>query len=152
MAAPPRPQSAAWRREAIVGSGREQAPRGPARRPDPIGARLAAELQAGSPGQRVALALLLGAGAVGGLYGGYALTRATSNWLTWSVALLVLDPIGVTSLLAALVILFPRSGLANLLALVLPQGKLALLLVGLAFLGAIVWAVIGVALVALNLA
>ena len=42
-----------------MGSGREQAPRGPARRPDPIGARLAAELQAGSPGQRVALALLL---------------------------------------------------------------------------------------------
>ena len=113
---------------------------------DPIGARLLAELRAAPLRQRLILPIYLLISTFGGLYGGYALTSAYSNWITWSVSLLILEPVGIASLLALIVMIFPESAFSSMLARALNRAKLAGILVGLAFAGFIAWAAIFIAL------
>ena len=58
----------------------------------------------------------------------------------------VLEPIGVASLLALLVMIFPASALSTMLARALNRARLAAILVGLAIAGALAWAVIFIAI------
>lgn len=118
---------------------------------DSTGARLLAELHAAPPRQRTILPIYLFISAFGGLYGGYALTSAYGNWLTWAVSLLILEPIGITSLLALVVIMFPDSVFSAMLAHVFYRARLAVLLVGLAFVGFLAWSLIFIAFEFLHL-
>ena len=59
---------------------------------DPLGMRLLTELWAASLRQRIILLLYLPVSAFGGLYGGYALTSAYNNWITWSISPLCQHP------------------------------------------------------------
>jgi hypothetical protein len=81
-------------------------------------------------------------GAWGGLSGGIFLTRAYSNWLTWSIALLILEPIGVVCLASLIFIHWPNSGLGVFLGGALQRAKLALLIVGVIFAGGILTALL----------
>jgi len=128
-----------------VDSERQYLPIEPGPDVDPIGARLLAELRAAPLRQRLILPIYLLISTLGGLYGGYALTSAYSNWITWSVSLLILEPIGTASLLALLVMMFPESTFSSMLARALNRAKIAAVLVGLAFAGFVAWAAIFIA-------
>jgi len=121
---------------------REYEPIEPEGASDPIGARLRAELREAPLRLRIVLPIYLGIGAFGGLYGGYALTSAYSNWITWPISLLILEPIGVASLLALAVMVSPSSAFAVMLTRALARAKLAALIVGLAFAGFLAWAIL----------
>lgn len=112
---------------------------------NPIGARLISELRVAPVSVRIILPVYLIVSSGGGLYGGYALTDAYSNWITWAISLLILEPIGMASLLALVVIVFPHSTFSTLLAHALERAKLAAILLGLAFAGFIASALIYIA-------
>src|SRR5438093_7701340 len=103
----------------------------PSAQPEGLAHRLLGEWQRAPFRLRVLLTIYLAIAAFGGLFGGHALISAYSNWLTWSITLVILEPVGAASLLALLFIYFPNSALARLLDHVLVRAKLALLLVGL---------------------
>ena len=48
---------------------------------------------------RILLIVYTGIAAFGGLYGSYILIAEYSNWITWSVTLLILEPIGLFCLI-----------------------------------------------------
>lgn len=128
-----------------VSAEREYEPIEPGGGVDPVGVRLLNELHAAPLRQRIVLPVYLMISAFGGLYGGYALTSAYSNWITWSISFLILEPIGVASLLALLTMMFPESALSTMLARALNRAKLAAVLVGLAVVGVLAWAAIVIA-------
>ena len=128
-----------------VSSEQEYEPLEPGGAVDSIGVRLLTELRAAPLRQRIILPIYLVISSFGGLYGGYALTSAYSNWITWSISFLILEPIGVASLLALLTMIFPDSALSTMLARALNRAKLAVILVGLAVAGFFAWAAIVVA-------
>jgi hypothetical protein len=110
--------------------------------PTSIGRRLRAELREAPLRQRIVLPIYLLISGVGGLYGGCALTSAYSNWLTWSVALLIVEPVGVASLLALWIMVFPDSRLTGFFDRALGRAWLAAILVGLVVTGVMVWALL----------
>lgn len=84
---------------------------------------------------RILLTVYLAIAALGGLLGGHALISEYSNWLTWSITLLILEPVGAASLLALLLIYFPNSGVSRIFSHALTRAKLALLLIGVCIAG-----------------
>jgi len=124
------------------GTRRDYEPIEPGESANPIGARLISELRAAPIRVRMILPVYLVLGASGGLYSGYALTDSYSNWISWAISLFILEPIGIASLLALLVIVFPESAFSSMLAHALRRARLAAILVGMAFASFIAWALI----------
>jgi MFS family permease len=67
-------------------------------------------------------------GAFGGLYGGYLLAHEVRHWAAWLFAFLVLEPIGITCLLAIPAILAPDSAAAQFLDWSVPRARRAAIL------------------------
>lgn len=59
-------------------------------------ARLREEWRAAPMRLRAVWTVYLVAGAVGGFSSSYALTSEYKNWIAWSIALLVLEPVALT--------------------------------------------------------
>jgi hypothetical protein len=97
-------------------------------------------------GGRVAATLLLFLGAFGGLTGGYFLLHETRHWASWATALLILEPIGIFSVLALFTLAVPDSALATFLSGALKRASLAVALFLLGYVGLvgalIIWAVV----------
>ena len=92
---------------------------------------------------RILFGAVLTIGACGGLIGAEAVTSEFSgSWVAWLLALFVLEPIGLACGFGLLVLAFPRSAIARWFVSSLKRAKVAALLVGLAFVGAILWVVI----------
>jgi hypothetical protein len=91
---------------------------------------------------RLFMTLYLVVAAWGGLVGGHLLTSAFSNWLTWSVTLLILEPVGVTAVAALIFLYWPNSWVAGLLGKALGRAKVATLIVGACVVGWFAWVII----------
>jgi hypothetical protein len=102
--------------------------------------RFLAEWRSSPVRLKIILFLYLVVAAFGGLYGGYALTSEYPNWITWSITLLILEPVGFLSLMTLVVILWPNSSFALLFSRAVGRAKLATILVALAFACVLGWA------------
>jgi len=111
--------------------------------------QLALDLEAASWLRRTVTALMFAAVGLSLLWGAHALTQF-HHWVPWLFALGLLEPVAVTSLLTAYVILFPKSPVTLWLARSLPRTKLglvALLVAMLAFVfGTLLWCLIELSL------
>ena len=78
----------------------------------------------------------------GGLVGGHLLTAAYSNWFTWSVTLLILEPVGVASLAALIFLYWPNSWVGAALQKALGRAKFAALFVAACVAGWLAWVIL----------
>jgi hypothetical protein len=88
---------------------------------------------------RVLMTVYLLVAAWGGLVGGHLLTAALGNWFTWSVTLLILEPVGAASLAALIFLYWPNSWLGAMLQKLLHRAKLATLIVAACISGWLAW-------------
>ncbi|MEA2339436.1 MAG: hypothetical protein QOE82_3443 [Thermoanaerobaculia bacterium] len=95
---------------------------------------LAAELRGQSGCFRFMLAGYLLAGGAGGLYGGYFLAHEVHHWLALLFSLLILEPIGITCLLALPAMIAPDSAAGTLFDWSVPRAKRAAAIVGILYL------------------
>lgn len=91
---------------------------------------------------RILMTIYLGISAWGGVIGGHLLTSAYSNWLTWSIALLLLEPVGVSSLAALIFLYWPNSWVGGILSKALGRAKVATLMIAAGVLGLFAWCVV----------
>lgn len=103
---------------------------------------LRTEWLAASRRLRLLMTVYMIIGAWGGLVGGHLLTRAHSNWITWSVTLLILEPVGMTSVAALIFLHWPNSWVGRLLDKALRRARVAMLILGACTLGCIAWVII----------
>jgi hypothetical protein len=103
------------------------------------------ELETAKPLQVAVITIYLSIGAIGGLCGGFALYHELPNWVTLAIALLILEPIGIVSLLSLLYLYFHSTWLGALLVPALKRVKIALWLVLATFLGFFLWAAVFIA-------
>ena len=85
---------------------------------------------------RLLIALVFAGAGLASIAGGYALTRA-GHWSFWVITLLVLEPVGIVGLVAAVFVLAPRSTASRWLSGTLPRAKQGLTLLLIAWLGLI---------------
>src|SRR3989442_7653631 len=71
---------------------------------------------------RLLIALVFAGAGLASIAGGYALTRA-GHWSFWVITLLVLEPVGIVGLVAAVFVLAPRSTASRWLSGTLPRSK-----------------------------
>lgn len=124
-----------------MGVTREYDPVEPERNPTAEVERLRREWLETSTRMRAILTVYLAIGAWGGLVGGHLLTSAYSNWITWSVTLLILEPIGGTSVAALIYLYWPNSWVGGQLQKILRRARLGMLIVAVCVIGWLVWAV-----------
>jgi hypothetical protein len=91
---------------------------------------------------RAFMTLYLLIAAWGGMVGGHLLTAAYSNWITWSVTLLILEPVGVASLAALVFLYWPNSWLGVVVQKSMQRAKLATLIVAACAAGWLVWVIL----------
>jgi hypothetical protein len=96
-----------------------------------------------SLGARLALAAFMAAMAWSCLWGGFALTSAFHHWIAWAFALVLFEPVGITALLAAVLLVAPASGIARWFAITLRRTRFGLIALAVVFVGwafsTIVW-------------
>jgi hypothetical protein len=101
------------------------------------------EWSRGPVAARIFFAAVLVIGTCGGLVGAEAVTTEfPQSWVAWLLALAVLEPVGLVCGFGLLVLVFPRSAIARWFASSLKRARMASLLVGLVFAGAILWVVV----------
>ena len=103
-------------------------------------ARLRQEWQEAPAYLRALWTVYLIVGAVGGFRSGYALTFEYKNWIAWSIALLVLEPVALACAAALIFFYSPSSWGGVLLEKTLRRLKPVLLLLLAVFLGALLLA------------
>jgi uncharacterized BrkB/YihY/UPF0761 family membrane protein len=76
----------------------------------------------------------LAVGGLGGLYGGFYLAREVHHWLALLFSLIVLEPIGLTCLLAIAGMIAPDSAAGLLFDWSVPRARRAAAIVGILYL------------------
>ena len=91
---------------------------------------------------RIIFSTFLIIGACGGFLGADSLIHEFSrSWVAWVVAMAVLEPVGLACALGLLVLMLPRTRFAHFFVHAIKRAKIASILVGLVFAGAILWVV-----------
>lgn len=83
---------------------------------------------------RILIGVYLGVGAIGGIYGGHTLIqRYGHSWVAWIIAIIILEPIGLTCALGLLIPLLPQRFVSGIFSETLRRARLAAAITGLTF-------------------
>lgn len=96
------------------------------------GDQLRRELRDTGVAFRVLAVLYLAIGAFGGLYGGFLLLHETRHWISWLIALIIVEPIGMACTLAFVAIVAPDSFVSSLLFSALRRATVGVVVIGVA--------------------
>src|SRR3954447_19724343 len=88
---------------------------------------------------RLLLTVYMVIGALGGSLGAHTvLVEFSHSWIAWCVSLIILEPVGLACSFGLIVLIFPRSLVSGWFSHALKRAKMAALVVGLIFVGALV--------------
>lgn len=83
---------------------------------------------------RILIGVCLAVGAIGGIYGGHTLIqRYGHSWVAWLIAIIILEPIGLTCALGLLIPLLPQRFVSGIFSETLRRARLAAGITGLTF-------------------